>query len=294
MSAGFWNFLLAILTSSGLIGFVAYLMRESLGKYFAKAVEHRFEKRLESFKANIRENELELNQIRSFLVSALRARDSALQMKRLEAAEMLLRARDAHSQLSILVEYMKILDTKKLLEDTGDPRISKFTDELLKPFYVDGKLKSLGEIDKTLPRLYLGENTLKLYDVYRDVILYAAFMLRLFGLSVPGKSKFIEMEVLSKKVLEVMPESKDGFDKWGDDYAYHCVNYLHDEILRSLRNEVFGADDLVRNTESMERVAIISRQAQINIRQSLEQTGLPDKLLKPDESIAAGSFSAKM
>ncbi|MFC1456507.1 hypothetical protein GR304_23705 [Microvirga sp. SYSU G3D207] len=68
--------------------------------------------------------------------------------------------------------------------------------------------------------------------------------------------------------------------------------YFHDEILRALRREVSGMDDIARDAKSVQRLALDSRRAQINIRSSLDQIGLPDNLIKLDETPAVSSSVA--
>lgn len=111
----FGEWLLGVVTTAGVISVVGYLLRDAIAKFFSKAIEHQFEKRLEAFKGELRDNEKELEQIRSFLVSAQRDHDTALQSKRFEAAEPLMRARQGLAQFSMLVEYMKILNTEVTL-----------------------------------------------------------------------------------------------------------------------------------------------------------------------------------
>lgn len=292
MFSEFWNLLVGVVVSTGSVAAATYLLRDTLGQFLAKGVEHRFEKKLETFKAGIRDNEQELDQIRSFLASARRDRDSAIQSKRLEAAETLLRARQALAQLSIVVEYMKILNTEEILKDAGDPKIAEFADTLAKPFNIDEKLAQLGTIDRTIPRLYLSDRSLKAFDAYQSIVLQAAMMIKLFSLPLSKKSGFINACSLSKMIIELAPSSKEGFDKWGEGYAYYWSTHFHDEILRALRNEVSGADDMTRDAESVERLALDSRRAQSNIRSSLEQIGLPDNLINPNEGVAASVPSA--
>ncbi|WP_306257374.1 hypothetical protein [Pararhizobium sp. IMCC21322] len=293
MFSEFWNWLLGVVISAGMIGFVAYLLRATIGKFFAKAVEHRFEKKLETFKAGIRDTEKELDQIRSFLVAARRDRDSAVQSKRLEAAETLLRARHAVSQLSMLVEYMKILNTEQILKEGDDPKIAEFMDALAKPFNVDEKIALLGTIDMTIPRLYLSDQSLKNFDAYKSIVLQAAMMMKVFSIPLSDKGDLFTEGELSKMIIELAPISKASFDKWGEGHAYYWSTYFHDEILRALRHEVSGADDRAHDAESVECLALDSRRAQINIRSSLEQTGLSDSLIKPNEGTAESSVAAK-
>lgn len=288
MFADFWMWLLGVVSSTGLIAIFAFFLRDSVAKFFSKSVEHRFEKKLETFKAGLRENEKELDLIRSFLVSTRKDRDAAIQTKRLEAAETLLRARDALSQFSMLVEYMSILNTDELLNSKEDPkRISDFVEALIKPFEIDEKMKLLGAINKAYPRLYLSEKTLKVFDVYENIILTAAMMMKLFCVPVPERGRFIKADGgLSKKIIELVPSSKAGFDTWGESFAYHWSRYFYDETLRALRHEVSGTDDLRRDTQSIEQLALDSRRAQINVLKSLEKAGLPDTLIRPDAGTA--------
>lgn len=287
MSDDFLKWALGVIASTGLISGIVFLMRDTVAKFFTKAVEHRFERKIETFKADIRDNEKELEQIRSFLVSSKRDRDSAIQAKRLEAAEILLRARDSLSQLSILVEYMKILEIDNILSDSGNPKITEFIETLMKPLDVDNKLNQIGSIDRTIPRLYLSEKSLNAFDTYQSIIISAAMMMKLFCIQLRDKNKIVKTGHLSKAVIEMVPESKEGFDKWGESYAYHWSAYFHDETLKALRNEVSGISDMARDTESIQRLALDSRRAQVNIRLSLEQSGLPGNLIKPDEGISA-------
>jgi hypothetical protein len=287
MPEGFVEWLVNLISTTGVIGVVGFLLRDTVATYLTKAVEHRFEKQIETFKAEIRDNEAELDQIRSFLVSARRERDTTLQAKRLEAAEILMQARQGLSQFSMLIEYMKMLNGKMILELGEDRKIIEFVETLLKPFDVDGILKTVGAIDKTLPRLYLSDKSLKLFNVYESIIMQAVMMMKLYSIPLRDKSKLIKAGTLSKSILELVPGAKQAFDEYGEEHAYYWATYFHDQILRSLRDEVSGADDPGKDTKSIEQLALESRQAQMNIRASLQRSGLPETLLKDGEADAA-------
>lgn len=289
----FWEWLLGVLTTTGAIGTVGYLFRDTLTQFFTKAIEHRFEKRLETFKGELRDNEKELEQIRSFLTSARRDRDSALQAKRLEAAETLLRARHSLSQMSMLVEYMKILNGEKILEDGDNPKITGFIETIMKPFNVDDKIKEINTFDETGARLYLSDKTLKAFEAYKSIIIQATMMMKIYSIPLRDRAGLMNVGELSKMIIEIVPTSKEGFEKFGEGYAYYWTKYFHDEILRLLRQEVSGAEDLTRDARSVEQLALETRQAQINVRSALAQKGLPDTLIKTDENAAASSTAAE-
>ena len=212
-----------------------------------------------------------------------------MQAKRLDAAEALLRARDGLAQLSMLVEYMKILNIEEVLKDADDPKVAEFVDVLLKPFDIDEKFKQIGTLDMSLARLYLNERSLKAFNAYQSIIMHAAMMLKLFSLPLKNKGGMIQVGGLSKTVIELVPGSKEGFDKFGESYAYHWATYFHDQILTSLRHEISGVDDLAKATRSAESMALDSRRAQLNARSTLQAAGLPEQLIKADEDAAAAA-----
>ncbi|PHP18165.1 hypothetical protein CG471_19035 [Sphingobium sp. IP1] len=163
------------------------LMRDTLARYLTKSVEHHFEERLEKFKGDIRDNERELEQIRGFLTTAQRERDAAIQTKRLEAAESLLRERQVLSRLSMLVEYMKILNTDKMIDDTGDPKIAEFVKTLIQPLQVDKTLEEIKSFDRTLSRLYLSEVAVKTFEAYQTILMNAVTLLKVLSMPLDKK-----------------------------------------------------------------------------------------------------------
>jgi hypothetical protein len=286
MLSGFLEWILSVFVSSGAIAGILYVFREAIGTFFGKSIEHRFEKKLELFRSEIRDSEAELDQIRSYLTSAKRDREGAFLQKKLEAAETLLRARFALSQLSIMVEFMKSLNVENILKSL-DPKIPVVIQEMLRPFDVDEKLKQYGQIDKTLPRLYLCQETLDAFNVYEEIVFQAVMMMKVFAVDLRDKQDLLKKGDLPKKIQELVPTSKDGFEKFGDGYAYYWANYFHDRILKALRHEISGIDDAERDAKSVERLAIDSKRVQMKARVSLAESGLPDQLINPVEQVEA-------
>ncbi|CAI2540284.1 Uncharacterised protein [Serratia liquefaciens] len=258
-------------------------MRDALSKFFAKSIEQKLDRKLELFKAGIRDGEKELEQIRTFIVSARRDRDSTLQSKRFEAAEVVIKIRQQLAQFTIIVEYIKTLKIYKILQDGDDPKIIEFINVLIKPLNIDDNLKILGAIDRTLPRLYLSERSVKVFEMYENIVINAVVLIKLCSLPMKNKQKILKEDSLSKSIIELAPLSKPGFEEFGEGYAFHWATYFYNETLRELRNELFGTDNIANDTESAERVALDTRMAQINVRQSLHKTGLSESLLNSGE-----------
>lgn len=279
----FFKWLISTLTSTALLGVIIYFSRSTITKLIGKSIEHRFDKKIENFKSEIRDKEKELEQIRVFMASTRRERDSTLQTKRFEAAEILMRSRQFLGQFTMLVEYVKMLNMNEILDKRNDPKITQFIKALTDPVDIDEKLRVYGTFDRTLPELYLNDRVKKLFEAYQFIILNAVMIMKV--LSMPGiniNPDLFKKDSLRKTVIELAPLAKEGFDQFGDSYAYHWANYFYEEILKELRNELLEITSLSKDTEAATKLALDTRRAQINLHTKLEENGLSENLINPD------------
>ncbi|MDT3601609.1 hypothetical protein ROM86_11240 [Cronobacter malonaticus] len=277
------KWILSVLTSAAALTAIAYFLRSSLTKFIGKSIEHRFDKKFENFKAEIRDNEKEFEQIRAFMSSARRERDSALQAKRFEAAEVLMRLRHSLGQLSMFVEYIKILNLEEISKKSGDPKITELINTLIGDMDINEKVKNYSSLDKTLPDLYLSEQVNKTFEAYKSIIINATITMKI--LSLPGLKMipdFFKQDQLREMIVELAPLTKKGFDEFGGIYAYHLSNYFYNEISIQLRNELLGISNITKDTEAAAQLASDSRQALIKVQESLQKSGLSDEFINPD------------
>lgn len=279
------RWVISIITSAGVLTLLAFLTRSTLAKFFTKSVEHHFEKKFEKFKAEIRDNEKELEQIRTFMSSARRERDSALQSKRFEAAESLLRSRQLIAEFSGLAEYLKILNTDEIIKRNSDPKITNFIKTLIDPFNIDEKLVTFKAIDRTLANLYLSERTIKTFEAYEAIILNAVTIMKM--LSLPGLKidpNLFNKEKMKTMIIELHPESQAGFEQYGDNHVFHLTMYFYMQILNELRNELLGTGNMMRDTEAAANLARDTRNAHMNILNTLESNDIPESIINnPDD-----------
>lgn len=280
------RWVISIITSAGALTLLAFLTRSTLAKFFTKSVEHHFEKKFEKFKAEIRDNEKELEQIRTFMSSARRERDSALQSKRIEAAENLLRSRQLIAEFSGLADYLTMLNTDEIIKRNSDPKITNFIKTLIDPFNIDEKLVNFKSIDRTLAYLYLSERTIKTFEAYETIILNAVTIMKV--LSLPGLKidpNLFNKEKMKAKIIELHPQSLAGFEQYGDNHVFHLTMYFYTQILNELRNEILGAGNMMRDTEAAANLARDTRNAHMNILNSLENNDIPESIINnPDAS----------
>ncbi|ELY3622591.1 hypothetical protein ACM92P_000680 [Cronobacter dublinensis] len=279
------KWIVSVLTSATVLGAILYFTRSSLTKFIGKSIEHRFDKKLENFKAEIRENEKEIEQIRTFMSSTRRERDSALQAKRFEAAESLMRMRQFLGQLNFFVDYLNILNLDEILKKKDDPKIIQFINTLIGGVDINERVTTYGKFDRTMMELYLSERTRKTFDTYQSIILNAVMIMKVLSLSLVNlPPDFFKKDAIKKMIIELVPSAEAGFDEFGDSYAYHWSTYFYKRISAELRNELLGITSMSKDTEAAAQLASDSRQALIKLQESLKNSGLSEDLIKSDAS----------
>lgn len=68
MHSELFKWFVSVVTSTAFLSTVGYFLRDSIGKYFTKSIEHNFETKIEKFKSEMREGEKELEQIRGIFL----------------------------------------------------------------------------------------------------------------------------------------------------------------------------------------------------------------------------------
>ncbi|HBV8971372.1 TPA: hypothetical protein MD887_005030 [Klebsiella oxytoca] len=273
---------LSVVASAGFIGGIGFIARESLGKLLTKSIDHKFETELEKFKSDIREGEKELEQIRSYISSLRTNRDSVLQSKKFESAENLIAIRQFLSSFTMAVQYMQMLKVDEIIKMGDDQNINNFMEAITKPLNINKKMEEYSKFNKDIMKLYLNDNTIKAFEIYETIMTYALISLQLLSIPMSRKYNILKDGSLSKKIIEVVPSSKEGFDKFGENYVYYWHDYFYADVLKKLREELIGEVNMNNDTKSAERLALDFKKAQVNIQKSLRENGLPQNLLNKD------------
>ncbi|ELV2216465.1 hypothetical protein QNY39_000379 [Escherichia coli] len=270
-----------VLASISLTGIIGYLWRDSFGRFMSKGVEHRFEKRIEAFKAEIRKGEKELERINNYLVSVRTGRESVLQSKKIEAAENILRLRKHLHGLNPAIEYLKILDIDNLLKNGGEKKVQDFVNATFKNFKLDEKLEAYSELDNNTASLYLSDTTIKTFEAYKRIMSYGVTVIKILEIPFGDKNDFLKYEELKKAIIDAHDESKNDLDAHGGYRAFYWADFFYEKILKDLRSEILGEDSWGKDKEFATRMALDSHQAQMDIREKLKEHGLPESFAQP-------------
>lgn len=220
---------------------IGVIFRESIVKYIAAKISQEGLKEIEKLKSSFRVEENARRDL-SQQVSGLYSNQTAqLFAKKLEAAEDLLKARQSLTQYQVLAQYMQVFDIPRILS-ANDEKTVPFFKELMKPF--NGKLDGF-KIDKIRPELFLGVKSLKAFEIYELIIVQAYITMNLLSLDIKNREKFLHKDSkLTQLIIEYIPSSKEGFDRYGENYAYYWVTYFFDEIKNAAREEIMNLDNI--------------------------------------------------
>ncbi|EQB7865712.1 hypothetical protein ACYUAC_001245 [Citrobacter amalonaticus] len=282
MGNEFLNWLGGVAASIGVTGTIGYLCRGSLSRFMTKSVEHRFDKKLEKYKAEIKESEKEVEQMRNYLSSVRYGRDSLLQRKKIESAERLIKARRMLDEFNMVVIYMQMFKLEAFFENMNDPKIQNVIDVIIKPLDLKNKTEEYKKLDRDTPRLYLSDKTMKVFDAYSGIIMLGVSKLIMLETKDENASGFVSSDSTIKQIIELLPHTKESFDKYGDSFIFQLHDYFRRELLTEIKNELTGDNTMARDTELAADLAIGLRNAQVRVKETIEQLNIPDELIKND------------
>lgn len=273
---------MGVITTGGFLVWIGYLLRDVIRRYFTKSIEHKFEKEIERFKADIREGEKELEQMRTYLSSVRSGRDSLLQTKRFEAAENLIKIRQFLYCFNIVVVYMKILKVDEISKNANDPKVRSFIDSIVLPLKLDEKFEEYKKFDVDTPTLYLSDRTIKIFQIYQGIIMVGAAKLMTLAIPVEKTTDMITGDSLISQIVELVPSTAERFEEHGYSYAFQWHDYFRDELLKEIRREVNGGDNIKRDTEIAVSLVLGVREAQRKVQEGISKYGLPDNLINSE------------
>ncbi|EMK2611566.1 hypothetical protein V8U19_002312 [Citrobacter freundii] len=282
MWSDFLNWMGVVTASVSITAIIGYLWRDSLGRFMTKSVEHRFDKKLEKYKSEIKESEKELEQMREYLSSVRSGRDSLLQMKKIESAENLIKARRCLNDFYLAVSYMQMFNIEAFYENIEDSKIQNVIDALIKPLNLDDKAAEYKKFDLDTPRLYLSDRTMKIFDVYSGIVMVSVSTLRMLEMKDKDASGIVSYKNIIKNIIELLPHTKEGFEEHGDSFIFQFHNYFRRELLTEIKNELTGDKNMTRDTELAAELAIGLRKAQNKVKETIAQYNIPDVLINTD------------
>lgn len=258
---------LPALTTTGLLAGALWLGRQLISTRLTKSVEHEFNKKIESvradmraseerLKAQLREKEAEISALRSGALSALASRQAALDKRRLEAVDQVWSSFNALAPARSLAASMSVVkfeSAAKLAEH--DPKVRQFFEMIGAGFDV----KALDLSDAAKARPFLTPLVWAIFSAIHAVTMHSVMRWHILKGGI-GTTDFVDNKAIEKLVVAALPHYADYLEKNGPSVYYYVLEALEARLLVEIQNMLSGVES---DKASIEQAAEIVRQANL-------------------------------
>lgn len=222
---------------------VLWLARKLLLTRLIKSVEHEFNRKLETLRSDLRNNEEEyradiqsrINEIvaiQSGVMSSITSRQNTLTQRRFEAIDQVWDSLYVHKSLYGLSAILAHIDFDKSVKlVVSDTKMRDFFSSLEAQFKVN--LDKAAQRNSQKEQLYVSSRAWVLFSAYRAIIMRVYIEITLLKTGT-GKER-LDMAAVSGLVKAALPHQAEYIDKYGEKGGYH---WLLDEIERQLLVEL--------------------------------------------------------
>lgn len=260
-------------------------LRDAMGKYLSGFVQHHFDERLErlksdlrraeeQFAADIRSNEQHIKSLTDVALGLRSSRHAALDTRRLQAVEVLWKAKVAVDRLKLAAGFMSAIDFERSVIASGkDPKAKQFFAMLDSVSGAD--LKDMQPI-AAQERPFLTTKVWALFSAYQSVMLTSAMNLKFLSTGI-GTTEFLNKEEpLKKMMLLALPEFADYINKYGFSGYFHLLDLLEQKLLTAIEEMLDGKTEDEATLKRSAEMLAAAREL------SLAKTDIPAELRGPD------------
>lgn len=226
-----FNIFIGSAAGSALIVTVGLIFRESLSRFINSSLEFRFAQKIETLKASLQEKDTklqsdlssqdqELGRIASFLISQKQDRDSIVLRKRIDAAETVARACQFLARSTMAIEMVKVLRSDFLESASSNKKAQESFEMLSRSMKLNEFMSEFAKLDPVPGNLYLPDRALQCFKAYQTIVMHAVTLISLAGLG-QDSTKAMKKNILRNAVVPLAPNSKEGFDRFGDEFGFH-------------------------------------------------------------------------
>ena len=256
------NWIPSVSTTS-LLALVLYLARNLLEVRLKNSVKHDYDRKIEllktdlrnseeSFKAELKVKESQIDALRSGALSGLVNRQAALYERRLEAVNQLwgaITSLQSAKTISLKMSAINFETAEKISAD--DPRVREMFEVLAKGFDAN----SMDTKEASLARPFISPLAWALFSAYASIISYAVLKIMLLQKGL-GKN-LINVEAIMELVKVALPHQKNYIEEHGPDALHYLLEDLENKILSELEKILNGEES---DKESVKQAALILKE----------------------------------
>lgn len=253
--------LLASGGSTALFALVLWLARNLIITRLTKSVEseysrlletYKFELRVseESFKADLKNKEVEISALRSGTLSAISSRHLLLDKKRMEASEEIWASVVSLGVFKMVSTVMSVINFEEAAEAAKhDPNVRKIVsvvDKQLDPEYLKSQLAPAKSRPFVSPMLWAS------YSAYSTVLMQAVVRANIIKLGVGAE--MIKGDKSAELLTLVLPHFADFIKEHGASSYHYLLDELEEKIITEIHATISGGET---DEDSIQRAAAV-------------------------------------
>jgi len=243
------EWLLSTVSTASLLGLAAFLARNLILTRLKASVQHEFNAKLEalrtdlrkseeSFKADLRAKETQIEVLRSGALSGLASRQAALDKRRLEAIDQLWAGIEVLTPLKYAVSMMATFKFEASLKFASEkPEVRELFKQMGAP--VDAKIFSAVNVHKARP--FVSEIAWALFSAYQAIVGHAVAQLEILKVGL-NKPELLNPDHAAKLVKVALPHYADYIDAHGPAGYVYMLEPLEAELLKELQRMMRGEE----------------------------------------------------
>lgn len=256
---------LPAISTTGLFALVLWLTRQIISTRLARSVQHEFDKKIESiraqfreseerFKADLRAREAEITALRSGTLSILASRHAALDKRRLEAIEQIWKAFIALAPARFIVVSMGMVKLESAAQQAEkDPKVRRYFELMDTGF--DLKSPEFNEAARARP--FVSPMVWAIYSAIQAITMHSVICLHILkgGL---GTLDLVDRKGVEKLVIAVLPHFDKYLETNGPSVYGNVLEELDRRLLEEIQNMLSGSES---DSASLLQAAEIIRQS---------------------------------
>lgn len=219
------------LTTTSLLAFALWMSRRLIETRLTRSVQHEFEVKIESLKADVRSREAEIEALRQGALAGLTSRNAALFKRRLDASDRLWSAVVELAPARGAAAWVSVVKFDAMLtEASRNPELRTIFNVLWKP--LEGFAWPM-EAYKERP--FVSPLAWAIYLAYQAVLGMSATQLSQLRTGFKTSKPIFDVEKTATLLKAVLPHQSEYIDKWGASAFYYLLDELEDALIRELR-----------------------------------------------------------
>lgn len=258
----FLDWIVSTFSSAVLIATLAWLFRSVIETRLRASVQHEFNEKLETFRADLRKSEetfkadlrakeSQIESLRSGALSGLIGRQVILDKRRIEAIEQLWDAVEKLAQLKMPALMMASVEYEEALKHAAqDQKFRKFFETIANTCPPE----KLQKTDAHRSRPFVSELAWALFSAYQAILLGTVAKLHILKNGLPGD--LLKTDHVTSATKAALPTYSAYIDTYGDAACYNLLDILEAELLKELRRIMTGEESDKASVEQASKIML--------------------------------------